>query len=49
VLLSDPDERTRFLVSRSPVERIDILLGQLATLLHLVGTRGPGRDLLPEG
>lgn len=49
VLLSDPGERSRFLVSRSPAERIDILLGQLAALLHLVGTKGPGRDLLPEG
>lgn len=49
VLLSDADERSRFLTSRSPGERIDILLGQLALLLHLVGTKGPGRDLLPEG
>jgi len=49
VLLSDTAERYRLLVSRSPVERIDILLGQLAVLLHLVGTKGPGRDLLPEG
>jgi hypothetical protein len=49
VLLSDADERSRFLASRSPGERLDILLGQLAVLLHLVGTKGPGRDLLPEG
>ncbi len=49
VLLSESDERYRFLASRSPAERIDILLGQLAALLHLVGTKGPGRDLLPEG
>lgn len=49
VLLSEPDERTRFLVSRRSAERIDILLGQLAALIHLVGTKGPGRDLLPEG
>lgn len=49
VLLSDVDERSRFLASRSPGERLDILLGQLAVLLHLVGTKGPGRDLLPEG
>ncbi len=49
VLLADTEERYRFLVSRSPAQRIDILLGQLAALLHLVGTKGPGRDLLPEG
>jgi hypothetical protein len=49
VLLSDADERARFLASRSPAERIDLLLGQLAVLLHMVGTKGPGRDLLPEG
>ena len=49
VLLAETDERYRFLASRSAAERIDILLGQLAALLHLVGTKGPGRDLLPEG
>lgn len=49
VLLSDAGERYRLLASRSPGERVDILLGRLAALLHLVGTKGPGRDLLPEG
>ncbi|MCU0254135.1 MAG: LON peptidase substrate-binding domain-containing protein [Acidobacteria bacterium] len=49
VLLSDADERHRFLASRSAAQRLDLLLGQLATLLHLVGTKGPGKDRLPEG
>ncbi len=49
VLLSETEDRHRFLISRSTDDRIDILLGQLATLLHLVATRKGGKDQLPEG
>lgn len=49
VLLSEGEDRHRFLVSRSADERIDLLLGQLATLMHLVASRKGGKARLPEG